>query len=77
MRHRGPVLVDTNAIVEAHRVHAWNALARGYAVNTVEDYVTETQTGFQRRAQERRVEAQTCAGHLRPFAPSRTGDVWS
>lgn len=58
MKHPGPVLVDTNAIVEAHRVHAWNALARGYAVDTVEDCVAETQTGFQRRAQERRIEAQ-------------------
>src|SRR3954454_22007312 len=53
-RHRGPVLVDTNVILECWRVDAWRALAGGYAVETVEDCVTETQTGFQRRHREPR-----------------------
>ena len=56
-RHRGPVLVDTNVILESHRVGAWRALAGGYDVETVEDCVTETQTGFQRRRPERRIDA--------------------
>ena len=34
------VLVDTNVIIEAHRISAW-----AYGVETVEDCVTETQTG--------------------------------
>ncbi len=42
-----PVLVDTNVIIESHRVGVWKALAGGYRVETVEDRVTETQTGFQ------------------------------
>ena len=42
------VLVDTNVMIEAHRTRAWPALAGGYSVETVEDCVTETQTGFQR-----------------------------
>lgn len=46
------VLVDTNVIIEAHRTKGWRALVGGYAVETVEDCVTETQTGFQRRRSE-------------------------
>ena len=56
-RHTGPVLVDTNVILECWRVGSWRALAGGYHVETVEDCVTETQTGFQRRRPEQRVDA--------------------
>ena len=49
------VLVDTNVIVEAHRTRAWRALVGAYAVETVEDCVTETQTGFQRRRREQAI----------------------
>ncbi|MDR3518877.1 MAG: hypothetical protein P4M00_24015 [Azospirillaceae bacterium] len=59
-RHHGPVLIDTNAILECFRVGSWRALANGYSVETVEDCVTETQTGFQRR----RPELQINAGQL-------------
>ena len=55
-RHRGPVLVDTNVILECWRVGAWRALTGGYAVETVEDCVTETQTGYQRRRLEQQIE---------------------
>ena len=54
-RHRGTVLVDTNVILEAHRTGSWRALTGGYSVETVEDCVTETQTGFQRRQPEHRI----------------------
>ena len=69
-RHSGPVLVDTNAILECWRVGAWRALASGYGVETVEDCVIETQTGFQRRRREQQIDA----GALRRVAgggPSR------
>ena len=49
-RHRGPVLVDTNAILESFRVGSWRALTGGYDVETVEDCIIETQTGYQRKA---------------------------
>jgi hypothetical protein len=55
-RHRGPVLVDTNVILECWRVGAWGALTGGYAVETVEDCVIETQTGYQRRRAEQQIE---------------------
>src|SRR5437660_6860429 len=55
-RHTGPVLVDTNVILECWRVGSWRALTGGYAVETVEDCVTETQTGFQRRRPEQRID---------------------
>jgi predicted nucleic acid-binding protein len=48
-RFTGSVLLDTNTIIEAHRVSAWRALSSGYALETVETVVMETHTGFQRR----------------------------
>ena len=54
--HRGPVLVDTNVILECWRVGAWRGLTGGYAVETVEDCVIETQTGYQRRRAEQQIE---------------------
>ncbi len=55
-RHHGPVLVDTTVILECPRTGSWRALTGGYSVETVEDCVTETQTGFQRRRPERRID---------------------
>jgi hypothetical protein len=55
-RHHGPVLVDTNIILECWRVGVWRALTGGYRVETVEDCVIETQTGFQRRRQEQQID---------------------
>ena len=55
-RHRGPVLVDTNVILECWRVSAWRALSSGYRVETVEECVIETQTGFQRRRREQQID---------------------
>jgi hypothetical protein len=56
-RHRGCVLVDTNVVLECWRVGAWRALASGYRVETVEDCVIETQTGFQRRRRQQQIDA--------------------
>lgn len=56
-RHAGAVLVDTNIIFESFRIRAWRALSSSYALETVEDCVTETQTGFQRRRAEQRIDA--------------------
>ena len=55
-RHDGPVLADTNVILECWRVSAWQALAGGYRVETVEDCVIETQTGFQRRRAAQQID---------------------
>jgi hypothetical protein len=63
-RHRGPVLVDTNAILESFRVGSWRALTGGYAVETVEDCVTETQTGYQRRRPEQQIDASALRASL-------------
>ena len=54
--HRGPVLVDTNVILETHRTGSWRALTGGYAVETVEDCVTEARTGFQRRRPKHQID---------------------
>ncbi|MCY4142699.1 MAG: hypothetical protein OXG08_03290 [Gammaproteobacteria bacterium] len=52
VRHKGSVLVDTNVILECQRTDSWRALANGYELETVEDCVSETQTGFQLRRDE-------------------------
>lgn len=68
-RHRGPVLVDTNAILESFRVGSWRALSGGYAVETVEDCIIETQTGFQRRSPEMQIDAAELRATLQAIHP--------
>ena len=62
--HETAVLVDTNTIIESHRTGAWQALAGGYRVETVEDCVTETQTGFQLRRPEQSIVASELRASL-------------
>jgi len=68
-RHRGPVLLDTNAILECYRVGSWRALSGGYAVETVEDCIIETQTGFQRRSPEMQINAAELRATFRAIHP--------
>ena len=58
------MLVDTNTIIEVHRIRVWAALAGGWRVETVEDCVTETQTGFQRRRPEQSIAADELRASL-------------
>ncbi|NUL18085.1 hypothetical protein HUN27_14645 [Agrobacterium tumefaciens] len=53
----GPVLVDTNVIIECWRVSAWKALCGGYTVETVGDCFIETQTGYQQRRPEEQIDS--------------------
>jgi Domain of unknown function (DUF1998) len=55
-KHHGPVLVDTNVIIECWRVSGWKALTGGYAVETVQMCELETQTGLQRRRNEEKID---------------------
>lgn len=64
-RWRGPVLIDTNAIIEAWRIGAWRALCGGYVLETVEECVIETQTGFQNRRPAQEVERQALLAGLK------------
>ena len=68
-RHQGTVLVDTNVILEAHRTRSWRALTGGYWVETVEDCIAETQTGFQRRRPELQIDAAELRGSLKTVHP--------
>ena len=52
VRPGATVLVDTNVVIEAHRTGTWSALVGAYEVETVEDCVVETQTGYQTRKRE-------------------------
>lgn len=64
-RWREPVLVDTNVIVEAWRVDAWRALCGGYRLETVEECVIETQTGYQNRRPEQQIDRETLLAGLK------------
>src|ERR1043166_4633565 len=64
-RHRGPVLVDTNVIIECWRVSAWRALTGGYQVETVQMCEIETQTGLQRRRREQQIDAAELRSSLK------------
>ena len=68
-RHDGPVLADTNVILECWRVSAWKALASGYRVETVEDCVIETQTGLQRRRAAQQIDAAQLRASLAAIHP--------
>ena len=70
-RHSGPVLVDTNVILECWRVGAWRALTGGYRVETVEDCVIETQTGYQRRRPEQQIDVATLRSFIGGSSPGR------
>lgn len=50
------MLVDTNVIIESYRIGCWPALAGSLRIETVEECVTETQTGFQRRRREQTID---------------------
>ncbi len=54
--HSGPLLVDTNVILECHRTGSWRALTSRYTTETVEECVKETQTGFQNRNPEQQID---------------------
>ena len=73
VRHRGVLLLDTNVILEAHRTGSWRALVGGYQVETVEDCVTETQTGFQRRRPEQQIDGVELRASLGTVYP--VGDL--
>jgi hypothetical protein len=71
--HRGPLLVDTNAIIECWRTRSWKALSGGYRVETVELCVIETQTGLQKRRPERRIDMAALSATLK--AVHEVGDA--
>jgi hypothetical protein len=68
-KHHGPVLVDTNVIIECWRVSAWKALTGGYAVETVQMCEIETQTGLQRRRNEEKIDISLLRATLKAVHP--------
>ncbi len=86
VRHRGTVLMDTNVILEAHRTKTWRVLTGSYRVETVEECVTETQTGFQNRRTELQIDGTQLRDRLtevhivedmdRARLTVKVGDIW-
>lgn len=62
--HAGPVLVDANTIIEAHKKGCWTALAGRYQLETVEQCFAETQTGAQNRRPEDQIDSVTLRASL-------------
>jgi hypothetical protein len=62
--HAGPVLIDTNTIIEAHKKECWAALAGRYQLETVEDCLAETQTGAQARRPEEQIDGAALRASL-------------
>ncbi len=50
------VLIDTNVILEAHRVACWQNLSRLYHFHTVSTVMEETQTGYQHRSRPQQID---------------------
>ena len=71
-RHQGPVLVDTNVILESDRTGSWRALAGGYHPETAEDCIAETQAGRQRRRPRHQIDEEELRASL--GAVHRIGD---
>lgn len=67
--HRGPVLLDANSAIEAHRVGAWGALAARYRLVMVQKCIDETQTGNQRREPEETIDYDLLLAALRERHP--------
>ena len=73
--HSGPLLVDTNAILECHRTASWRALVHRYRTETVEKCVEETLTGFQNRRPEQRIDQGALRQSLAAIHPFSESDL--
>lgn len=75
------VLIDTNVILEAHRVGCWNTLAGRFKLVTVEKVIEETQTGYQNRSPERTIDLSKLRAsfhHIEPITElERAGFILS
>lgn len=56
LRRGDRILVDTNVILEAHRVGCWRPMAMEFSLITVEKVIEETQTGHQNRLSDQIIE---------------------
>jgi hypothetical protein len=63
------VLVDTNAILEAHQTNCWTPLANYFALHTVAKVVEETQTGYQNRDPEHLINEAALRAQLTHVEP--------
>ena len=58
MRRGSRILIDTNAIIEAHRVGCWRALCGYFTMESVEECVAECGTGDQMREDRVQVDVE-------------------
>ena len=72
-KHLGLFLLDTYVILECRRVDGWRALAGAYRLETVEECIGETQTGYQRRRPEHQIEPTEL--RLSPESVQSVGDL--
>jgi hypothetical protein len=72
------VLIDANAIIEAHRVRIWNALSKAFEIHTVEKVVMETQEGAHNRHEGNNIvetELRTSLAYVHPVTEAERAVV--
>ena len=62
------VLVDSTLIIEAHKLRCWNALTKGYRIETVDRCLEECITGDPLRRDYVPIDVSTMARDIRTYA---------
>ena len=71
------VLIDTNVILEAHRVSRWQHLSDHFKVHTVSKVIEETQTGYQKRTREEQINQKKLTESFSEVHPVSEHDIAS
>ena len=66
-RPQGIVLVDTNVIIEAHRLRCWNRIAGSYEIITSNECIEECSRGRQSRTGYVKIEIPKLKSQVRGF----------
>jgi len=68
IRSRQIVLVDSTLIIEAYKLRCWNALIKGYQLETVDRCLEECATGDPLRSDYVPIDVSTLARDIRTYA---------
>lgn len=59
--------IDTNVVIESHRVSSWSALASGLSLATVDKVIEECATGGSRREGYAKIDIEQVKGHIQIY----------
>jgi hypothetical protein len=69
------VLLDTNVIIEAHRVNCWKSMMRVFRLETVEECCVELATGDRRRPGYQVVDVEVLRTQMTVHFQPKLGDT--